>query len=142
LAARRPVGECAHICAVCVAARRVTCTRESCAEERRFQPSLDDRAACGASMLSEACRTFYAEAASAIAAGLLTPHERDVIARVGSRKQNYWRRHLDDLRAVLERRRSRVGRMFGGRIMRPPKPTPTWTSTSTRRRVGSRWASR
>ena len=101
---------CAHVVhgAQCCAARDdVSWVPARCAEERPYRWfSLDDRAACvgGHGMLSEARRTFYAEAASTIAAGLLTEHERDVIARVGTRKACYWSRHLDDLRSVLTRR--------------------------------------
>lgn len=51
-------------------------------------------------------RVFYALSAQAIRQGLLTPAARDVIARIGSRKENYWARHLRDLRDVLAERRT------------------------------------
>lgn len=54
--------------------------------------------------LNEDRRRFFALAAAAIRAGRLTAQERDAIARVGHRKQGYWRRHLRDLRAVLAER--------------------------------------
>ena len=47
---------------------------------------------------------FHRLAAAAIRAGVLTERERDVICRRGHRKQRYWRRHLDDLRAILQER--------------------------------------
>lgn len=49
-------------------------------------------------------RLFYRLSAEAIEAGLLTPAERDVISRKGTRKERYWARHLRDLRAVLAER--------------------------------------
>ena len=52
----------------------------------------------------DARRQFDVLAEAMIAGGLLTEHERNVIARVGTRKAVYWSRHLDDLRSVLTRR--------------------------------------
>jgi len=49
-------------------------------------------------------RRFYRLSWWAINNGLLTPAERDTIARIGHRKQRYWARHLLDLRAVLRER--------------------------------------
>ena len=54
--------------------------------------------------LRETQEQFRVLSDAMIAGGLLTEHERDVIARVGTRKVGYWRRHLDDLRSVLTRR--------------------------------------
>ena len=55
-------------------------------------------------MTPDARRLFYRLADAAIRAGLLTPRERDIIARPGTRKASYWARHLRDLRAVLRDR--------------------------------------
>jgi hypothetical protein len=43
-------------------------------------------------------------ASKAIKAGLLTEDERDMICRAGTRKRNYWCRHLRDLQEILRRR--------------------------------------
>ena len=51
-------------------------------------------------------RVFFAIANQAIRAGRLTPAERDLLARVGTRKARYWARHLRDLREVLAERRA------------------------------------
>lgn len=50
---------------------------------------------------------FYEEAEAAVRAGLLTPREVAIIARLGTRKQRYWTRHVRDLRAVIGERRGR-----------------------------------
>lgn len=47
---------------------------------------------------------FYRIATLAIRARVLTAKERDMISRVGTRKQGYWSRHLYDLCVILNRR--------------------------------------
>jgi len=50
------------------------------------------------------CDRFWALAHEAIDMGLLTKEEALVIARVGTRKESYWARHLLDLKSILEYR--------------------------------------
>ncbi len=47
---------------------------------------------------------YYLLAQHAIIAGVITPKERDLISRVGTRKEGYWARHLYDLQQVLAER--------------------------------------
>jgi hypothetical protein len=47
---------------------------------------------------------FYHLAGRAVRAGLVTSREVNIIARPGTRKARYWRRHVDDLQSLIERR--------------------------------------
>ncbi len=47
---------------------------------------------------------YWALAYQSIDLGLLTKEEALVIARVGTRKEAYWSRHLVDLKDILEYR--------------------------------------
>ena len=47
---------------------------------------------------------YWAFAYNAIKLGLLSKEEATTIVRVGSRKQNYWERHLRVLKALVEQR--------------------------------------
>jgi hypothetical protein len=53
---------------------------------------------------SDACTKYWLLARDAIARGLVTEEEAKTIARVGHRKQQYWRRHLQDLEAIVRER--------------------------------------
>lgn len=47
---------------------------------------------------------FWKLARDAIARNLVTEEEVSMICRLGTRKQDYWARHLRDLRALVDRR--------------------------------------
>ena len=51
------------------------------------------------------CDRYWMLANAAINEGLLTRAEALIIARVGTRKQNFWARHILDLNSILEERR-------------------------------------
>ena len=51
------------------------------------------------------CDRYWTLANAAINEGLLTRAEALVIARVGTRKQNFWARHILDLNIILEKRK-------------------------------------
>jgi hypothetical protein len=48
---------------------------------------------------------FWTLAYQAINEGLLTKEEALTVCRAGSRKQNYWIRHVMDLQNIVEERR-------------------------------------
>ena len=50
------------------------------------------------------CDRYWALAHKAINEGLLTKEEALTIARVGTRKQSFWARHILDLERILEKR--------------------------------------
>ncbi len=52
------------------------------------------------------CTQFWALAHPAIAAGIITVQEAYIIARMGTRKERYWARHVQDLKAIIVRRES------------------------------------
>lgn len=48
---------------------------------------------------------FHQLAADAISAGLVSQREVEIISRPGTRKANYWARHLRDLTNLVNRRK-------------------------------------
>ena len=50
------------------------------------------------------CDRYWMLANAAINEGLLTKEEALIIARVGTRKQSFWARHILDLNSILEYR--------------------------------------
>lgn len=49
-------------------------------------------------------RIFFETAKRAVRAGLITEAEVKIIYRPGTRKQNYWGRHLEDLNWLIAER--------------------------------------
>lgn len=56
----------------------------------------------------DARQKYWEMAGRAIASGKLTKEEARIIARVGGRKERYWKRHLRDLVTILKERRQRA----------------------------------
>jgi hypothetical protein len=61
----------------------------------------------GRSLLDDDRQRFYTLAAVAIRSGQLTAEERDAICMPTTSGQNYWCRHLRDLRDLLAQRSNR-----------------------------------
>ena len=51
------------------------------------------------------CSEYWKLAHAAIEEGILTHEDALTIARVGTRKQNFWARHVVSLTKILEERR-------------------------------------
>lgn len=64
----------------------------------------------GRDILSEARIVFFKRANQAIQAGEVTLQEVEIIYRPGTRKQNYWARHLRDLEEWIVEKKARNGR--------------------------------